>query len=259
MKKTLAILFLICCAFTSSIYAAIFPEDIYGKALLFVFIFEIVMAGAALLLFFLYQRFIKHRSLKIVAVCLTGTLFIILNLFILPTQYGPMDFYADSSKILAGYENISLKNFKNSTQTKDVLMNTAVLEKYNMSPKLYHIRYLDISSQSSTPKRMHEFPIWIVGDKPIYENSTLTSTENGGVFTFVDHQYPDTLEFWIGADGLNSVEQFYSGGGTNQDNIRESGVVTQKDVRIIVSMSNPELEVDNAYGTLLHWILKMAK
>lgn len=259
MKQILVILFLIPCAFISTIYALIFPEDIYGKAHFFVLLFEFLMLAMSLSSFFLIQRFIKKRRIRIATICFIGLICFTINLNILPTSYGPGNFLADGSAILNDYEKVTLNDFKDSYQTEDVLMNNAVLEKFGLSPNLYHIKYLDISDRNPFPKTIEEFPIWIEGDKAIYDNNSLTTNIENDVFIFLDNQYANTITFLITTDGLNRVENFYTGGGTNQHNIRESGTIDQKNIRIVVSMSNHELEVDNSYGKLMSTIIQATK
>ncbi len=259
MKKIIAIIFLVSCAFGSTIYTQIFPEDIYGQAYIFVLIFEVLMVMFSLLSFFLIQNVLNNKNLKILAVVTTGLICFLINLNILPTEYGPKHFLVDSSAILENYEKITLNDFKDSYRTKDVMMNNSVLEKFDLNQNLYHVTYLDISESNAFPKTIEEFPIWIEGNKVIHDNNSITIKMDKDVFAFTDDQYLDTIKFLIAKDGLNKVENFYTGGGTNQNNIRESGTIDQKGIRIVVSISNPKLEVDNSYGKLMRHLIKITK
>lgn len=257
MKKFLVILFLIFCSFASTIYSQFFPEDIYGKAHFLVIIIEIILIISSVILLFIYRRYVKKGGLKTLLILSTGIICLIINLNILPTKYGPYKFISDINIILKNYEDIKPNNFTNSSKTEDAIINNVVLHKFDLSHNVYFVEYLKVNNFSSFPESLDEYPIWINDNETFFEKSSLSADLDKHVFTFIDTHYTDSIKFLIGTDGLNRVEDFYTGGGTNEYNIVESGVIDQKDIRIIVSICNAELVIDNSYGILMKWILKI--
>lgn len=174
-------------------------------------------------------------------------------------EFCPEDFAIQSKKIISNYNKISLNDYKNSYHTEDVLMNNAVLYKFGLPNTFYYIEYLQIKDSITMPEKFKGFPVWIIDDKVLYDNKSMSYTKQGNIFVFKDTINQNILEFRIGKNSFDEVIDFYTAGGSNIINgktYRESGVIDKNNIRIIVDKTDPELEIETNYGSLIQCYLK---
>jgi hypothetical protein len=229
-------------------------------AYVFTLIIGAVISLLGIIFLYIVNKFVKNDFYHklVIGLIFSASLWISLSNY--PSTYSPKDFFVQCIRIVNIYNDITLNDYKSSYHTNDVVMNNAVLHKFKVTRDFYHIKYLD--KGRSDLRTLKEYPIWIIDNKAIYENKHLTWSRKNNELVFKDSENDYKIEFRLGCNGPNDVSYFYPAGGSeiiDGMEIRKSGVVDQGNVRIIISKSDPEMEIDNSYGRLMRVILKIIK
>lgn len=228
----------------------------------FSLLIELFIAIIGISVFLFLVKFLKAKIYKYTLFILVSTISIYYSLSVFPcSEFCPKDFITHSRTIISNYDEIAINDYKNSYHTEDVLINNAILYKFRLPERFYYIEYLQIIDSNSIPDKFKSFPIWIMNDSVLYDNKTMRYTKKDNIFSFKDSIENFSVEFKIGKDGLNDVSDFYSGGESHIGEVdgkayRESGVVDQHNVRIIVDKSDPDLEIESNYGKLMRYYLQ---
>ncbi len=247
MRKIFQIIVLLITSFSALIVLNNFSTDGLTKTMGFLSIGSIILFIIVLSILLL-SRLSKNITFRysIFGVLVISTIF--LNYKMYPNyEYSPMNLHSEFNELEKSYDTISLKSYSQGIDLSDKIKNKMLRHKYALKLPNYFIKYHDIKNSWRFSKSK-TFPIWIINDSILTNNNNLRWELNDSIYYFKEVYQNDSLNFIIGMDGLNRVEHYYTGGGTNVSETgirtRNSGTVDQNGFRIIVTKDTN----DEAYG-----------
>ena len=247
MKVIFQIIVLLITSFSGLIVLNNFPTDGLTKMMGFMSIGSIILFIIVIAILLL-SRLSKNMTFRysFFGFLVISTLF--LNYKMYPNyKYSPMNLHSEFKELEKSYDTISLKSYSEGIDLTDKIKNKMLRHKYALKLPNYFIKYHDIKNSWEFSKSK-SFPIWIINDSILTNNDNLRWELKDSIYSFKEVYQNDSLNFIIGMDGLNRVEHYYTGGGTNVSETgirtRNSGTVDQNGFRIIVTKNTD----DEAYG-----------
>ena len=247
MRVVLQIFFLLICSFSTLIVLNQFPTDGLTKAKGFLTLGSIILF-LILIAVLLLSRISKNKLFRtsVFYFLIIGSLF--LNYKIYPNyKYSPKNLHAEFNRLEKSYDTINLNSYSDGVSLTDKIKNKMLRHKFSLKQPNYYIKYYDLKNDWKDSKSK-SFPLWILKDSILTNNPNLRFELNDSIYVFNEDYENNKLKFLIGYNGLDNVENFYTGGGTHisetGERSRESGTIDQNRFRIVVS-KDPN---DDVYG-----------
>lgn len=102
-------------------------------------------------------------------------------------------FYNEQQKIRSQYDELSMNDYSLNSSPQANMINNTIIHKFDLSKKLYIIRYLDLN----TNQELASYPICITQRKIMYDREFLHQIQKDSIFTFTDKVLGKDVQFKI--------------------------------------------------------------